>query len=56
MNKKNLFINQQITHFVRNDIQGAQVLDIPVDTTVANIQIKVQGSIDQVTLATPSGG
>lgn len=46
----------QVTHFLENDIQGAQVIDIPVNTTDTNLHIKIQGNVDQATLTTPIGG
>lgn len=46
----------QVTHFLQNDIQGAQVLEIPVNTTDTNLHIKIQGTVDQATLITPIGG
>lgn len=46
----------QVTHFLENDIQDAQVIDIPVNTTDTNLHIKIQGNVDQATLTTPIGG
>ncbi|XP_055323412.1 uncharacterized protein LOC129578614 isoform X2 [Sitodiplosis mosellana] len=44
-----------VTHFLQNDIQGAQVLEIPVNATDTNLHIKIQGTVDQATLITPIG-
>lgn len=45
-----------MTHFLQNDIQGAQVLDFPVNGNVSNLHLKIQGNIEEATLTTPNGG
>lgn len=53
---KNWSHSLQVTHFLQNDIQGAQVLEIPVNMTDTNIHVKIQGDVDQATITTPIGG
>lgn len=53
--KKNEF-SPQVTHFQQNDIQGAQVLDIPTNSTASNLQTKINRIVDPATLTTPNGG
>ncbi|XP_031633171.1 uncharacterized protein LOC116346974 [Contarinia nasturtii] len=45
-----------VTHFLQNDIQGAQILEIPVNTTDTNLHIKIQGNVDQATIMAPTDG
>lgn len=46
----------QVTHFLQNDIQGAQVLEIPVNKTDTNLHVKIQGYVDEAILSTPNDG
>lgn len=46
----------QVTHFLQNDIQGAQVLEIPVNKTDRNLHVKIQGYVDEAKLSTPNDG
>lgn len=51
-----LFTILQVTHFLQNDIQGAQVLEIPVNKTDTNLHVKIQGYVDEAILSTPNDG
>lgn len=45
-----------MTHFLQNDIQGAQVLEIPINKTDSNLYIQIQGSVDEAVLLSPNDG
>lgn len=42
--------------YLGNDIEGAQEIDIPVEPTISNLLLKLQGNIEMATLETPTGG
>ncbi|XP_037045802.1 uncharacterized protein LOC119081167 [Bradysia coprophila] len=44
-----------VTLVLRNNLHGSKEIELPIDSTVSDLKIKLNGNVETATLATPSG-